>query len=132
MKIWQVLAGVLLLLFTANGLFMLVQPEGWYWAVPGVPDTGPYNQHFIRDIGFIYLLSGGALLVGWLYPGQRAGLWSLVAAWQVCHALFHIWEVVVGICGPEALVRDFAGVPAPALIMCWLAWREKAAFTQSP
>jgi len=36
-----------------NGLFMLVVPSAWYHFVPGVTHTGPFNQHFIRDIGLI-------------------------------------------------------------------------------
>ena len=32
------------------------------------------------------------------------------------HALFHLWEVAAGICGPSALVRDFPAVSLPALI----------------
>ena len=38
---------------SANGLFMLVAPMPWYNLVPGVTDTGFFNQHFIRDIGII-------------------------------------------------------------------------------
>ena len=45
----------------ANGIFMLVSPEDWYVAVPGVTDTGPFNQHFVRDIGLIFLLLGGCV-----------------------------------------------------------------------
>ena len=44
----------------ANGLFMLVAPMDWYFAVPGVTTTGPFNQHFLRDIGLIYLFLGAA------------------------------------------------------------------------
>ena len=29
----------------ANGVFMLLSPEAWYLAVPGVTSTGPFNQH---------------------------------------------------------------------------------------
>ena len=36
-----------------NGLFMLLAPSTWYHFVPGVTHTGPFNQHFIRDIGLI-------------------------------------------------------------------------------
>ncbi len=38
----------------ANGLLMLESPAQWYLWVPGVTTTGPYNQHFIRDIGLIF------------------------------------------------------------------------------
>ena len=34
--------------------------------------------------------------------------------WLVGHALLHVWEVLVGICGPASLVEDFAGVTLPA------------------
>jgi hypothetical protein len=34
----------------ANGAFMLIAPESWYLAVPGVTTTGSFNQHFVRDM----------------------------------------------------------------------------------
>ena len=114
---WLVVVALLTTVFVvANGTFMLVNPEAWYWSVPGVPDTGPFNPHFVRDIAFVYLLSGVALAAGIVWPQQRIGLWGAAAAWQLAHALFHVWEVVVGICGPEALLRDFLGVTLPAIV----------------
>jgi hypothetical protein len=47
---------------SANGLFMLVAPMPWYNLVPGVTDTGFFNQHFIRDIGIIQLFIGVAFV----------------------------------------------------------------------
>jgi hypothetical protein len=102
-----------------NGVFMLVSPDGWYLAVPGVTTTGPFNQHFIRDIGLIFLLLGAGLLIGAAKPGLRSLLWTATAVWLTGHALFHFWEVAVGICGPSALARDFAAVTLPA-ILTWL------------
>ena len=52
----------------ANGLFMLGSPEHWYVSVPGVTTTGPFNQHFIRDIGLIFLFVGTAFLLGAATP----------------------------------------------------------------
>ena len=43
---------------------MLVSPVNWYFAVPGVTTTGPFNQHFLRDIGIIFLFLGAAFLIG--------------------------------------------------------------------
>jgi hypothetical protein len=100
----------------ANGLFMLASPERWYFAVPGVTDTGPFNQHFVRDIGLIFLFIGTALLVGAMLPRYRIVLWATPTAWLWGHALFHFWEVAVGICGPAVLVRDFPAVTLPAII----------------
>lgn len=99
-----------------NGTFMTLAPEAWYWLVPGVPERGPFNQHFLRDIGINYMLIGAAFVCGALYPRQRLPLWAVPTAWLVGHALFHIWEVLVGICGPASLLEDFAGVTLPALL----------------
>ena len=46
----------------ANGLVMLTVPAIWYARVPGVVDTGPFNAHFVRDIGAAYLVCGLALV----------------------------------------------------------------------
>ena len=100
----------------ANGCVMLASPLGWYFAVPGVTNTGPFNQHFIRDIGIIYLFLGMAFLVGAARAEFRIVLWAAASLWLCCHALFHFWEVAVGICGSSALVRDFPAVTLPALI----------------
>jgi hypothetical protein len=99
-----------------NGAYMLVSPVGWYFAVPGVTTTGPFNQHFIRDIGIIFLFLGAAFLIGAARRETRLVLWSGATLWLACHALFHIWEVAAGICGPSALARDFPAVSLPALI----------------
>jgi len=114
----------------ANGVFMLVSPEGWYAAVPGVTTTGPFNQHFIRDIGLIFAFMGLSFLVGAFRPRLRLLLWSAPTLWLSGHALFHFWEVAVGICGPSALARDFAAVTLPALLgwglTAWAAAHPRA------
>lgn len=110
----------------SNGIFMLVSPISWYFAVPGVTTTGPFNQHFLRDIGLIFLFIAAAYLIGAARPAYRVTLWAAATLWLCGHALFHVWEVAVGICGPSALVRDFAAVTLPAilgaLITLWAAW----------
>lgn len=100
----------------ANGLYMLVSPAAWYFAVPGVTTTGPFNQHFLRDIGLIFVLIGAAFVLGVARPALRTTLWGAAALWLAGHALFHFWEVAVGICGTSALARDFPAVTLPALI----------------
>ncbi len=115
----NVVTGVAILLgliALGNGVFMAVAPESWYWLVPGVPDRGPFNQHFVRDIGINYMLIGVAFIYGSIYAKHRLLLWLVPTAWLVVHAIFHVWEVLVGICGPESLIVDFAGVTLPALL----------------
>ena len=115
-KTIPVLAGILGAGLAGNGIFMLTAPEAWYFAVPGVTTTGPFNQHFLRDIGLIFVLIGSGFAFGAVRSGSRALLWSMGAIWLSGHALFHFWEVAVGICGPEVLSRDFPAVTLPALI----------------
>src|SRR5215469_1013117 len=69
----RALALILALVMGGNGLVMLVAGRWWYGAVPGVTETGPFNPHFVKDIGAEYLVVGVAL--GWLAarPGERRG-----------------------------------------------------------
>ena len=123
------LATVLGLASAVNGAFMLISPANWYFAVPGVTTAGPFNQHFVRDIGLIFLLVAIAMLAGVVRPVARVPLWSAAALWLAGHALFHFWEVAVGICGPSALAQDFPAVSLPAILTTALAmwaWRDAA------
>ncbi len=114
-KICTTIAILLGLAALGNGVFMTFVPESWYWAVPLVPDRGPFNQHFVRDIGINYVLIGVSFIYGAMYAKHRLPLWFVPSAWLTGHAVFHIWEVLAGICQPEALIVDFAGVTLPAL-----------------
>ena len=123
------LAAVLGIGAAANGLFMLISPVEWHFAVPGVTTTGPFNQHFLRDIGLIFLLVAGAMLARVARPAMRVLLWSAAALWLAGHALFHFWEVAVGICGTGALAQDFPVVTLPAVLttaLAFWAWRDAA------
>src|SRR5258707_15717528 len=95
---------------SVNGLFMLVAPLAWYELVPGVTDTGFFNQHFIRDIGIIQLFIGVAFGLGMILPERRVGLWAAATLWLGAHAIFHFWEVAVGICSFSVIPRDFPAV----------------------
>jgi hypothetical protein len=119
------------ILLSVNGIFMLVAPLTWYELIPGVTDTGFFNQHFIRDIGIIQLFLGVAFGLGWFRPEYRVGLWGVATLWLAAHAVFHVWEVAVGICAPSALLRDFPAVSLPAIVgvalTLWAGWRGRTA-----
>ncbi|QNA85593.1 hypothetical protein G4G27_17590 [Sphingomonas sp. So64.6b] len=118
-----VVATLLGLGMAANGMFMLAAPLDWYFAVPGVTSTGAFNQHFIRDIGIIFVMTGGAYMVGAFRTDLRLLLWAMATIWYSGHALFHLWEIAVGICSPSAFPRDFPAVTLPALLGIGLtAW----------
>jgi hypothetical protein len=45
----------------ASGLWMPLAPEDWFHNFPAaIPDTGPFNHHFVQDIGSAFLTIGVA------------------------------------------------------------------------
>lgn len=109
----------LLLIFLAlfhglNGLFMLVAPEAWYAAVPGVVDTGPANTHFIRDIGLGFLASASAL---WL-TARTGGIAVLVPALVFLggHGGLHLVEMITHGTTPAAALRDTLVILLPGFL----------------
>ena len=52
-----------------NGLWMIISASGWFANMPiAAQDTGPLNEHFVHDIGLVYLLVGiGAFWCGHKY-----------------------------------------------------------------
>ena len=40
---------------------MLFTGPFWYQSVPGAAETGPFNPHFVQDIGAAFLVAGLAL-----------------------------------------------------------------------
>ena len=66
---------------------------------------------------------GLAFGIGMVRPAVRFGMWTAATSWLIAHALFHLWEVTVGICGPSAIARDFPAVSLPALLgIALTAW----------
>jgi hypothetical protein len=54
----RLIAAVLATLCVLNGSMMLWASPTWYARVPGASETGPYNAHFVEDIGAAFLVSG--------------------------------------------------------------------------
>lgn len=108
-----------------NALIQLARPLAWYDAVPGVPLTGPFNPHFVRDIGMAYLVV--ALGLVWFAARPRQGWPALVcaAAFLSLHAAIHVGDASCGGSAWRDLVRDFPGVFLPALITAWIAWAAR-------
>jgi len=117
------LAALLALAMGLNGAVMLAAGRWWYGAAPGVPSTGPFNPHFVKDIGAAYLVTGAAF--GWLAwkPSQRAaGAAAAGAAFLALHAGVHLTEATGDPSALADLARDFPGVLLPALLAVWIAW----------
>jgi peptidoglycan/LPS O-acetylase OafA/YrhL len=89
------IAIVLALFAVLNGVAMLFAGPAWYAAVPGASETGPYNPHFVQDIGAAFLVAGLALAArAWrprYWPAAVAG-----AGFLAVHALIHLGMIVAG------------------------------------
>jgi hypothetical protein len=90
------LAAILAIPTVLNGLVMLVAGPLWYETVPGVMDTGPYNPHFVQDVGMAFHSSWRA----WRSPrAWRPRLWPAAVAgagFLAAHALLHLWIMAAG------------------------------------
>ena len=109
----KITAFVLGAMMAANGVYMFVDPAAWYEAVPGVPDTGPLNLHFVRDIGLAYLTAGAALVWSELGAGWRAS--ALAALFITLHAGLHAGETMMGQ-HHDVIINELVAVHLPALI----------------
>ena len=106
----------------ANAIWMLVAPAAWYRDLPaGVPDTGPYNAHFVRDIGCAFATMAVALGLAAWRPRWRAPLLLVVALFFAAHAGLHVFDTLRGALDADHWALDFPGVHAPALLLVALA-----------
>jgi hypothetical protein len=105
----------------ANGLIMLVFPADWYAFLPGVTETGPFNPHFVRDIGAAYVVAGTALV--WFAldrtarPAAQTG-----GAFLALHALVHLWDAAAGREHAHQFLVDLPTVFLPPALAIWIAW----------
>jgi hypothetical protein len=108
----------------ANAFVMIAAPASWYAAVPGVAMTGPFNPHFIRDIGFAFLASGAGLMLGARKGRHAAVLAGAGAAWPALHGLFHVygWIAEDFRAELEMAVAEVFGVVLPGALGVILAW----------
>ena len=117
------LAGLLGATGALNGAFMLIDGARWYDTVPGLAHTGPYNPHFVADIGAAYLVAGLALIArAWrprYWPAAIAG-----AAFMVAHAMIHMLDLTFERSGNPSV--DIFLVILPSLLALWSALPARA------
>ena len=106
--------------YLITGLFISFAPFTFYQTGPGVSDTGPYNMHFLRDVGFAFTISAMGLAYGLWHRLKPLVLFG--SAWLVVHGLFHLtlWVLHSHRTSTAALI-DLAIVVAPAAVLAYLA-----------
>ena len=105
-----------------NGAWMLLLPLSWYTDLPAaVPNTGPFNQHFVRDLGVVFLLIGFAF--GWaaLNIDRSRPVHLAITAFFTGHALIHLVDIMSGRLPHSHWLIDTPGVFLPAALMILLA-----------
>jgi hypothetical protein len=110
----------------ANALWMLAGPMHWYRELPAaVPDTGPFNPHFVRDIGCAFLAVGIAQVWAAFSPGWRYPLVAVSALFLVGHALLHVYDTAVGNLPHSHWWLDLPGVYLPAVVLAAAAFAAR-------
>jgi len=113
-------------LCAANALWMLVGPMHWYNELPAaVPDTGPFNPHFVRDLGCAFLTTGAALVWAAFAPRWRPALVPVAALFLCGHALVHVYDTLRGALADSHWAIDLPGVYLPALILGYAAVAQR-------
>jgi len=108
----------------ANALWMLAGPMHWYTDLPAaVPDTGPFNPHFVRDIGCAFLATGVALVWAFFSPRFRLPLVTIGALFLFAHALLHAYDTLTGALGHNHWMLDLPGVYLPGILVPLIALR---------
>jgi len=124
----RIFAALIGLFNLGNGLYAALLPQKWFHDAPGAADTGPFNPHFVSDVGLGFITAGIAFLIYVWCPRHR--LLALGASgFVVFHALFHLTALVSGHHAYVAVdlliaLLAFAG---PALCWPWQVSRQEHA-----
>ena len=113
----------LALYYLCAGVFILLAPIQFYKLTPGVSTMGPYNMHFIIDVGLIFIVSGAAMAWGALK--NQGAVMVVGSGWPFLHGGFHLF-IWFGRGVPFDLVAlsDWSGVIAPGFLALSLSLRE--------
>lgn len=115
-------AGVLGVLAAGNGAVMMGNGPAWFAAVPGVADTGPFNPHFVMDVGAAFIVCGLALAAfAWRAQYRLAAVTG--AGFFAVHGLVHLAIILSG--RSNTAVIDWAFVILPAALGVWSVLPEK-------
>ena len=121
----RLIAVVLAVILGANALFQLGAPLAWYDVVPGVPSTGAFNPHFVRDVGAAYLVT--AMGLAWFAWRPAQGWPALVAGamFLTLHSAIHLFDASCSASPFANLIRDFPGVFLPTVLAAAIAFARR-------
>ncbi|MGA7073835.1 hypothetical protein [Bradyrhizobium sp.] len=118
----RTIAAILAVSNVINGLTMLLSGPFWYAAVPGAAETGPFNAHFVQDVGAAFLVAGLALAA----RAWRANYWPAAVAgagFLAAHGLIHLAAIVAG--HDHHATFDVVAVVLPSALALYSAFPSK-------
>ena len=116
-KVCRWLAGALAAYYASTGVFMLFFGSAFF-ALPMVAQSGPFNPHFVRDVGAAFLTAAfGFAMRSWHSRYQPAA--AVGALFVALHAVIHIVELATGM--DAFATRTLATVVAPAALAVFVA-----------
>jgi hypothetical protein len=91
---------LLLLVALSLGPWAYVMPRSWYDTFPGfgmhwIPQSGPYNEHFVKDIGGMYLGLAALTAVALWLAARDAVVLAAALAWTVFNALHLLYHLTM-------------------------------------
>jgi hypothetical protein len=121
----RLIAAILAIPTLFNGLAMLAAGPFWYETVPGVTETGPFNPHFVQDIGIAFLVAGLAFAArAWrprYWPAAMAG-----AVFLAAHALLHLVLIAGG--HSHHIAFDLLAIVVPAAVALYSAFPNQGEY----
>jgi hypothetical protein len=115
------IAAILAVFNVLNGLTMLFAGPTWWTSVPGASETGPFNPHFVQDVGAAFLVAG----LGLAARAAQPAYWPAAVAgagFLVAHALIHVGMMVTG--HDHHIAADLMAVVIPAALALYSAFPD--------
>ena len=105
-----------------NGIEMFFLPSAWFFRlVPGVTETGPFNEHLVIDGGTFFLAVGIGLVAAALNPRRNAIAVVIAAIAGVMHSILHLYSHAAGLLSSKHLITEVLGIYVPAIVLIVIA-----------
>ena len=99
-----------------NAVWMITSPETWFNSIPGVEDTGPFNAHFVKDVGAAYLAFATNLILALRYLHARFQLVLAGSLFMITHAMFHLFDQAGNLSHHSHFLAEFITVIVPGIL----------------
>src|SRR5262249_49275266 len=87
----------------------------------GVPDTGAYNGHLVRDIGLVYSIAGFGFIWSAVNLDKCRVIHIGLTLFFFGHAVMHVFDIILNRLPQSHWLLDLPLVFAPGLIMFIIA-----------